>query len=213
MMTVALLLAAMDEKQLLEKIREAERRERAVVARVLLERTGKQREEFASWTGTVRIAGGEAHADLRSGSRESHVCRPGAGDFQALDVWALGLDGLLGRFRISRIQWPGGDDPAESVTGADGKRVPPAKARLRPGALVARGGEGAPYVLVLAPAEAPLREKVASLRLVVDPESFRVRRAVVETPQSETTCALSVFEPAVRPDEVVCGKRESEGKR
>lgn len=213
MIEIALILAAMDEKELLEKIREAERREPAVVARVLLERTGKQREDHASWTGTVRIARGEAHADLRSGQRVTHVCRRSEKDFHALDAWALGIDGLLGRFRISRIQWPGGDDTAESVTGADGKAVPPAKARLRPGALVARGGEGAPVVLVLVPAEGPLREKVTSVRLTVDPETFRVRRAVVETSLSETTCALSGFEPAARPDEVLCGKRQSEEKR
>ena len=143
------------------------------------------------------------------GGRTARVTDLSAGrDFHPFELWRRGLGRWLReRFEIDLAAGPGEDGFPSAVSGPDGtpleaRRSRPSRRRSAYDRAAPEGPDPDAGRLVMS--LAPKREgDLPSLRVHVEPESYRVVRIVVESAAREETYTLEDFREGALPDESV----------
>ncbi len=210
-MKEAILLAALvlqgdAVEALLGKAEEAERGRKDMTARVTAETEDKVDESrgLASGTLALRAADRALLVELK-GART--LIRKDEAAFHPFDLWRRGLGRWLqDRFKVVLVAEPGDDGLPSAVSGPDG--APLAARRARPQGrrkaydrAAPEEGEAGPGNLVLD--LMPRDRGLASLRIHVEPVSFRVVRMVVDSPARRITYSLDEVREAASLDESV----------
>lgn len=209
MILLAALVAQGDAVEaLIEKAEEAERSRKDTVARVGAETEDKVDESRAVVSGRLALRAADRALFVELKGARTLIRKDEAG-FHPFDLWRRGLGRWLqDRFKVVLVAEPGGDGLPSGVSGPDG--APLAARRARPQGrrkvydrAAPEGPEPGPahFVLDLMPRDRGPGQ--VSLRVHVEPDSFRVVRMVVDSPARRVTYSLDEVREAGVLDESV----------